>query len=231
MSLTVNDPYNLTNEDGPMSAWNFYDSANVNWAIEESTKILDTLDPTSREKFVRMYQKAFGRGILPLYFSGRRGFDEQNRLYQKYLAGGRLAAPPGRSYNNYGMAVDTIVLATSGDGQRPGGLSAMQMINKELDLGLNWGQEMKAPYHFTDPYLTIKELMADDPAFHAWKAAHPEVEAEQQHIERQMEHEAKQKEDTWLDRNANWFVPMVLIAIVAIIIFAILTLRQRGTKT
>ena len=42
---------------------------------------------------------------------GFRTFLEQQKLYDIYLKGGPLAAPPGKSAHNYGLAID-IVLAT-----------------------------------------------------------------------------------------------------------------------
>ena len=37
---------------------------------------------------------------------GYRTFAEQKALYEKHLAGGPLAAPPGESAHNWGLAVD-----------------------------------------------------------------------------------------------------------------------------
>lgn len=37
---------------------------------------------------------------------GYRSLDQQLELYNKHLAGGPLAAPPGHSAHNYGLAVD-----------------------------------------------------------------------------------------------------------------------------
>lgn len=49
--------------------------------------------------------------------SGYRSMEEQQELYEKYLAGGPKAAPPGRSAHNYGLAVDVVLDA---DGDKPG---------------------------------------------------------------------------------------------------------------
>jgi hypothetical protein len=45
---------------------------------------------------------------------GLRTKDEQADLYRKYLAGGPLAAPPGRSAHNWGLAVDVAALTPAG---------------------------------------------------------------------------------------------------------------------
>ena len=44
---------------------------------------------------------------------GARTLEEQGILYQAYLKGGPLAAPPGKSAHNFGLAVD-VVLITDG---------------------------------------------------------------------------------------------------------------------
>lgn len=38
-----------------------------------------------------------------------RSNQEQGKLYQKYLAGGPKAAPPGKSAHNFGLAVDVVL--------------------------------------------------------------------------------------------------------------------------
>lgn len=47
---------------------------------------------------------------------GFRSVSEQADLYAKHLAGGPLAAPPGQSAHNYGLAIDVVVDASD----RPG---------------------------------------------------------------------------------------------------------------
>jgi len=43
-------------------------------------------------------------------YQGFRSFETQNVLYQKYKAGGPLAAPPGHSAHEHGLAVDVAEL-------------------------------------------------------------------------------------------------------------------------
>lgn len=45
-------------------------------------------------------------GFKPRVTSGRRTLAQQRKLYNAYLAGGPLAAAPGNSAHNYGLAVD-----------------------------------------------------------------------------------------------------------------------------
>ncbi len=45
---------------------------------------------------------------------GYRSIEEQRALYLKHLAGGPLAAPPGQSAHNWGLAIDCAVVLPSG---------------------------------------------------------------------------------------------------------------------
>lgn len=45
---------------------------------------------------------------------GWRSWDEQNELYEKYLAGGPLAAKPGTSAHEWGLAVDLQLVGKDG---------------------------------------------------------------------------------------------------------------------
>lgn len=56
--------------------------------------------------------KAHGLRLLATY--GFRSRDEQQKLYEKHLAGGPLAAPPGHSAHEFGCAVDFLALAKDG---------------------------------------------------------------------------------------------------------------------
>jgi hypothetical protein len=47
-----------------------------------------------------------------------RTHEEQQALYEKHLAGGPLAAPPGRSAHEYGLAVDICRLVGTGITQK-----------------------------------------------------------------------------------------------------------------
>lgn len=63
----------------------------------------DELDPEFRSDVEQMFE-----GDLDSWI-GVRGYasdDAQEVLYQKYLAGGPLAAPPGKSAHNYRLAMD-----------------------------------------------------------------------------------------------------------------------------
>ena len=61
------------------------------------------------EHMIRMGNNVPGvRGNIRI-ISAYRSYEEQERLYQKYLDGtGNLAAPPGRSNHNHGLAMDLV---------------------------------------------------------------------------------------------------------------------------
>lgn len=52
-----------------------------------------------------------------LVMSGYRSLEEQTQLWNTHLAGGPLAAPPGKSAHNFGLAVD---VAFDADASKPG---------------------------------------------------------------------------------------------------------------
>lgn len=57
--------------------------------------------------------------------SGYRTYAEQAALYQRYLHGGNIAAKPGHSYHEKGLAVDALI-----DGQAIGKVVSAQMFKK-----------------------------------------------------------------------------------------------------
>lgn len=73
-----------------------------------------------------------------------RSLEEQQVLYQKYLAGGPLAAPPGESAHNYGLAVDIHVVEN--------GVSKWSGINFEIAMTnfVNAGC-VRLPPQYNDP--------------------------------------------------------------------------------
>ncbi len=103
-----------------------------------------TLLPQVKPYARALVNAAAARGIIVKVISGTRSLEEQTILYQKYQQGGPLAAPPGRSNHNYGIAFDIGVftgsldpaqartyLGESPDYDRVGSLAD--------DIGLSWG--------------------------------------------------------------------------------------------
>lgn len=63
----------------------------------------DHLDPTFKEDVVKLLTESpFTWNVM----YGFRSTAEQNALYQKHLKGGPLAAPPGKSAHEFGLAID-----------------------------------------------------------------------------------------------------------------------------
>lgn len=79
-----------------------------------------------------------------------RSFDLQNVLYQKYLNGGPKAAPPGKSFHNYGLAID-VYWIENGQIQIPGlGENKaiwLKVIDIAEDIGFKWTLKWNDPPH------------------------------------------------------------------------------------
>lgn len=76
---------------------------------------LEGLTPSFKDKIQRwadFVQKE--TGYTPKIISGHRSIEEQAKLYERYKRGGPLAAPPGRSYHNFGSATDISFIDPSG---------------------------------------------------------------------------------------------------------------------
>jgi len=111
--------------------------------------ILDQLDAVTSGKFSKLYADALNMGILLLYYSGYRGLEQQNELYQKYLSGeGVLAAKPGYSWHNYGRAVDLVPIKEDGSADWNSQLyPSINILAKRY--ALKWMGWKDSP-HFTD---------------------------------------------------------------------------------
>jgi len=69
------------------------------------------LDPDVRSAAEYTLDIADHFGIPVTVTSGLRTYEEQDRLYRRFLAGGSRfpAAPPGRSAHEHGLAFDSVV--------------------------------------------------------------------------------------------------------------------------
>jgi peptidoglycan L-alanyl-D-glutamate endopeptidase CwlK len=77
-----------------------------------------TLLPRVRPFARALIERAANQGIIIKVTSGTRSFAEQEELYKKYLAGGPLAAPPGKSNHNFGLAFDVTIFKRSTDPEK-----------------------------------------------------------------------------------------------------------------
>lgn len=127
-----------------------------------TAKNLATLLPEVQETFRTFLLRAKAL-VAPLdvrIISGTRTQAEQQALYQKYLAGGPQAAPPGHSNHNFGLAVDLGIFDPTVAGARSyidGHDSARstkvyRQIARSVGegLGVEWGGDWKRsdPPHF-----------------------------------------------------------------------------------
>jgi len=67
---------------------------------------IDTLQPDFADRTRQWVQGMRDQGYDPVLHFGYRSPDEQQALYQKYLAGGNKAVAPPMSYHTYGRAFD-----------------------------------------------------------------------------------------------------------------------------
>src|SRR6266404_9337830 len=107
-----------------------------------------TLLPRVRPFARALIEKAANQGIIIKVTSGTRSFAEQDELFKKHLAGGPLAAPPGKSNHNFGLAFDVTIFTGSTDPEKAKtplfegpGYKAVGALGTRL--GLEWGGNWK----------------------------------------------------------------------------------------
>lgn len=99
------------------------------------------LNPTFADKIQDLQQDAGDAGIPTKLISGRRSNATQAALYDRYLNGGNLAAPPGHSLHEAGLAADVV----ANDPSQQGALIAMA---KEPWRGIKAGADFGDRPHF-----------------------------------------------------------------------------------
>lgn len=215
------------------SAFDYYPENLINKAVTESTAFINTLDAETKEKAILLYQYAFASGLLPLVFSGRRTFIKQDSLYKKWKSpaypDAEIAAPPGRSYHNYGRAFDVLIMTTNGEGVFEYGSVALNYINKQHNLGFIWGGDFttdKDPYHFANGSLSIDELQAESDEYAEWLK---NVDSSTQHetvktneIISQYEGLWDGKVKTWFQKNVNWILAGAFVLATSLIVLFII---------
>jgi peptidoglycan L-alanyl-D-glutamate endopeptidase CwlK len=117
-------------------------------ADSRSEGIIATLHPLVRPYSRALVEKAATQGIIIKVTSGLRSYEEQAELYRKYRAGGPVAAPPGKSNHNFGLAFDITIFKGSADPEKaktPVWESPAYKAVGALgtDLGLEWGGNWK----------------------------------------------------------------------------------------
>ena len=98
---------------------------------------LDSLQPDFADRAKQWIQGMRDAGYNPVLHFGYRSPEEQQVLYQKYLAGGNKAVAPPMSYHTYGRAFDWVNQGPKGD---------LQWNN---DKAYEFGQKLATKYGLT----------------------------------------------------------------------------------
>jgi lysozyme family protein len=133
-------------------------------ADSRSEKNIATLLPPVRPFARALIEKAANQGIIIKVTSGTRSFAEQDELFKKHLAGGPLAAPPGKSNHNFGLAFDVTIFKGSIDPEKAKIPVFESPAYKAVgafgtDLGLEWGGNWKK---VDEPHFQLRPAWAAD---------------------------------------------------------------------
>lgn len=126
----------------------------------------DYLNPDFLERLLNLLADAQSQYRNYVCYFGYRSYDEQKMLYQAHQAGGPLAAPPGLSAHNYGLAVDVFYQTAGGKASWD---EAFYMPLRELCKAhtLSWGGDFKDWGHIGMPgYVNAYQL---GPLQKAWQ--------------------------------------------------------------
>jgi peptidoglycan L-alanyl-D-glutamate endopeptidase CwlK len=133
-------------------------------ADSRSEKNIATLLPRVRPLARALIEKAANQGIIIKVTSGTRSFAEQAELFKKHLAGGPLAAPPGKSNHNFGLAFDVTIFTGSTDPEKAKTPVFESPAYKAVGalgtgLGLEWGGNWKK---VDEPHFQLRPRWAAD---------------------------------------------------------------------
>ncbi|RSD28311.1 M15 family peptidase [Mesobacillus subterraneus] len=133
--------------------------------INENVPLPQDLHPVVQEKRDLLIEQAAGKGIKIIITDGFRGFEEQDRLYEKGRSTeGQIVthARGGESYHNFGLAIDFALLDRQGkalwdmsyDGNGNAKSDWIEVVAIAKDLGFEWGGDWS---HFKDyPHLEMR---------------------------------------------------------------------------
>lgn len=93
---------------GGVLAWVNRKAINIYISDIITQRTIATLHPTIQGDAKKFVKKAKNKGLNVRIYRGAATWDEQDELYQKYLAGGAKAAPAGKSFHNYKLAFDFV---------------------------------------------------------------------------------------------------------------------------
>jgi len=225
------DPLQLSSIDvNRDSADEFYTPEFIEKTVIRSTEAILSLDEEVQWRFIELYQHAFEIGLLPLFYEGQRSFERSLTLYNDYKRGGDIiAAPPGSSYHNYGLAIDCLVYDRSGKGSLPGGTEKLNELNIQWDLGLTWGKSWGDGPHFQFSEKTVEELQAASPEWAAWSSGNDEATIVQEERELVKSWKKEKSEATYWSRNVKWLFPSILGAVaISLIVMSVFAFRDKN---
>jgi peptidoglycan LD-endopeptidase CwlK len=134
-------------------------------ADSRSEKNIATLHPRVRPCARALIEKAAMQGIIIKVISGTRSYEEQAELYRKYKEEhGPLAAAPGRSNHNFGIAFDIGIFTGSSDPEKAKNYIPESPAYKAVgalarNIGLFWGGNWK---NADEPHYELRPSWADD---------------------------------------------------------------------
>lgn len=141
---------------------------------ERSEGNIAGLNPVVQPLARRFLHAVWEDGINARIISGYRTDAEQARLYAKYKAGGPVAAPPGHSNHNFGLAWDIGIF--DGDGHYLESSRLYQQAGSiGKDLGLIWGGDWT---NGDEPHFEFRPEWAKDLTESAALAAYRERKLE-----------------------------------------------------
>lgn len=82
----------------------------IDYADKITIQRIETAHPLIKEELYKIYLGILRAGVSVRFTSVFRSLGLQGDLYKKYKNGGPLAAKPGLSFHNYGLAVDFCLL-------------------------------------------------------------------------------------------------------------------------
>jgi hypothetical protein len=112
----------------------------IDWHLIDTSK----LDPDFFAKAQGVLNACLAHGRLYRPYLGYRSTAEQAVLYQRYLAGGPRASPPGHSLHEKGLAVDCEAIV---DGQGSWNVEDYSMLEAQAQV---YGMDTGWAYHDYD---------------------------------------------------------------------------------
>ena len=129
----------------------------------DEKKIMASLHPEAKERFLKFINTVEKGGYTVFLTSGYRSFQKQKELRDQFEAGKvPAAARPGYSYHNYGLAIDLNLIR---NGKRYGLRTPREDWIKTgvpevaKRMGLRWGGDFKDNVHFDYPIYTTAVLL------------------------------------------------------------------------